>query len=300
MPRSKASKFSLALLAVSILCLPSISAQEQKDDAVRLGADIVLVNATVTDAAGKYAHGLKREDFSIVEDNVPQEIAYFGAEETPFAAAILLDTSGSMETKLSVARAAAAQFVDRIRTDDVVAVYGFSTEVKQLQEFSPVRDITDLIWETQAEGWTKMFDCIIEAVSELSKREEKRRAILLLSDGEDTRSGASMSEALRKALAAGVTVYSIDLIDTAARSAMSGSAILRDFAEKTGGRYIKSQGGTSLSSTFVDIVEELRNQYTLAYYFSGKPDGKWRSIEVKLSRPELTARARKGYYAPKK
>lgn len=280
-----------------------------QDDVVRLRADLVVVTVTVTDAAGKYVHGLTEKDFFISEDNAPQKTHQFFAEEEPFAAAILFDMSGSMGHKFSLVRAAAANFVERIRDDDQVAVYGFNTKVKLFQEFTNVRDITEYIWETEARDMTSMYDGISEATEALGKRAERRRAILLISDGCDTSSRkATHDSALKQALATGVNIYSVDLTDTgdlsgtsqAAAELRRGRGEMQNFARETGAQYLNSPQGDKLEEAFNNIIEELRNQYTLTYYSTNeKRDGKWRKLTITTSNPRLTVRARRGYFAPK-
>src|SRR6266404_244521 len=111
--------------------------QDQDDDVVRVSTDLVVVNAIVIDKDGKFVPGLKRSDFQIFEDGAAQRISTFSAEETPFAAAILLDTSGSMESRLALGRGAAIHFLEGLRDQDVAAFYNFDTKVEQLQDFSP-------------------------------------------------------------------------------------------------------------------------------------------------------------------
>src|SRR6267378_8248963 len=112
----------------------SVLAQDQDDDVVRVNAELVVVNATVLDKDGKFIPGLKRTDFQIFEDGTEQKVASFTAEETPFAAAILLDTSGSMETRLTLGRSAAIRFLDGLRDEDVAAVYTFDTKIEQWRD----------------------------------------------------------------------------------------------------------------------------------------------------------------------
>ena len=284
-------------------------AQSSDDDQLQLHSDLVVVSVTVTDAAGQYAHGLSARDFSVVEDGAPQQLDTFSTEEAPFAAAILMDMSGSMEYKFGLVRAAAAYFVERIRDDDQVAVYGFNNEVRQFQDFTNVRDISEYIWDATARDATRLYDCMNDAIEALSKRSEKRRAILLISDGCDTRSSkASLPSILRRAQSEGITIYSVDLIeDNALSSGGSGATELRrgrgemkELAGETGGRYIHSPQGDKLEDAFGGVVDELRNQYTLSYYPSNhKRDGRWRKIGVGVSRPGLSTRARRGYWAPK-
>jgi Ca-activated chloride channel family protein len=291
----------VALLAVFF----PIQAQQSQDDddVVRVNTDLVVVNVTVTDASGKYARGLRRADFKLKEDGKDQTVSTFSAEETPFAAVVLLDFSGSMENRMSMARSAAIHFLDGLRNEDVAAVYSFDSEVEQIQDFSPSRDLAPIAFGRRAKGMTVLNDAILRAAKELSSRPEKRRAIVVLSDGYDTRSSASMDKALAAALNSGVTIYTVDMSsfdNSDIQGRTQAAAALRGFASKSGGRYVATPGGLAMREAFKSIVEELGNQYTLAYQPSNRArDGRWREIEVKLARPELNARTRKGYRAPK-
>ena len=283
----------------------------EQDEPLRLNTDLVVLSVTVTNETGKYAHGLKAKDFTLSEDGVAQAVSSFAAEEEPFAAAILVDMSGSMSYKFGLVRAAAASFIEQIRDNDQVAVYGFNNQVKQFQNFSNVRDITDYIWDAEARETTKLYDCLNDALDALAVRAEKRRAILLISDGCDTSSQkASLDAVMKKALAAGVNVYAVDLIDNSEMIGSSsnerlllqrGRGEMKELASQTGAQYIHSPKGDNLQEAFNNIVDELRNQYTLTYYSSNsKRDGRYRKINVSLSDAKLSARTRRGYYAPKK
>ncbi|HUQ30833.1 MAG TPA: VWA domain-containing protein [Pyrinomonadaceae bacterium] len=295
----------VALLIVSLLfAADTARAQDSQDDddVVRVNTDLVVVNVTVFDGAGKYARGLHRSDFKLIEDGQEQTISTFGAEETPFAAAVLLDFSGSMEKRVSLARAAAIRFLDGLREEDVAAVYRFDSEIEQLQDYSPSRDLAPMAFGMRAKGMTVLNDAILRAADDLSHRPEKRRAIIVLSDGYDTKSSASMDKALAVAFNAGVTIFTVDMstFDSDAQARAQAAGALRNFANKSGGRYISTPGGQALREAFNSILEELGNQYTLAYKPSNRArDGRFREIQVKLSRAELTARTRKGYRAPK-
>jgi Ca-activated chloride channel homolog len=300
---------AIATLIAALAALsPSGAAYQaaQDDGQIELRTDVVLVNVVAKRGNG-FAVGLERRDFAISEDGTPQEVAFFGAETTPFAAAVLLDTSGSMERKLTVARAAVARFADRARRDDRLAVYAFADSVKQLQDFGPGRrEVADALWDTVADGSTKMFDCVDAAVAALEKRAEHRRAIVLLSDGGDSGSRVSRDKALNRALAAGVTVYTIDVKPSGGQNAQAkqeqiiAQATLRTFADKSGGRFFPLAGGADLDSAFGEIVDELGHQYTLGYYPSNqRRDGKFRRIGVTTSQQGVALRARPGYTAPK-
>ena len=280
--------------------LTSSFTQQQDEDVVRVNTELVVLNVTVLDKDGKFASGLKRSDFRIFEDGKEQKLANFGAEETPFAAAILLDISGSMESRLTLGRAAAIRFLEGLRDEDVAAVYSFYNKVEQWQDFSPGRDLPARVFALHAQGMTVLNDAVLRAADDLAQRAERRHAIIVLSDGGENASHASSDKALNHALQAGATVYAVNMSDKGPTRDIVGSAVLRNLAEKSGGRYVASPGGQELREAFAAIAEELGHQYTLAYRPANRErDGRWRAIDVKLSRPEVTVRTRKGYRAPK-
>lgn len=295
----------LCAVALSFAVAARQSQDDDDDEVVRINSDLVVMNVTVVDAQGKYVHGLKRSDFKVFEDGREQSldlISTFSVEETPFAAVILLDTSGSMESRMSLARSAAIRFLDGLRPDDVAAVYKFDAEVEKVQDFSPSRDLASMVFGLRARGMTSLNDAIVRAANDLAERPEKRRAIVVLSDGMDTRSRASAEKALNKALAAQATIYTVDMSASHGPNVgnQQNSVVLKNFATKSGGRFVATPGGQALREAFAGIVEELSNQYTIGYRPTNRTrDGKWRSLEVRLSRPELGARTRKGYRAPK-
>ena len=307
---------SLALLLATPVLSGSINQDKKSkqhpqrdDEPVQLHSDLVVVNLIVTDEKGQYAQGLSAAEFKVTEDDTAQPIDSFLAEEASFAAAILIDTSGSMDYKFGLVRAAAASFIDHIRDNDQVAVYGFNDKIRLFQDFSDLRDISEYVWDAKAENDTRLYDCADEAITALEKRAEKRKAILVISDGWDTTSRkASFDSVMKKSLARGITIYSIDLVEDSLRLGNSSAVLglrrgqneMKEFATQTGGRYIHTPQGDKLEEAFTGIVDELRNQYTLTYYSTNKKrDGRWRKLNIAVSRPGLTTRTRKGYWAPK-
>ncbi len=294
---------SLALL-LALFVAPSISAQE--DDIVRVDTDLVVLNVTVLDKDGQYVPGLKLSDFKVFEEGreVPiKHIWVFGAHEAPFASVILLDTSGSMESRLTLGRSAAIRFLDGLRPEDVAAVYNFDYRIEQIQDFSSTRDLAPMAFNLRAKGMTSLYDAIVQAAESLAQRQEHRKAIVVLSDGMDTQSKASSGKALDAALKANAEIYAVDMSATegAATKNHQSALVLKNFAEKTGGRFIPTPGGPALRDAFASIARELGHQYTIAFRPADQArDGRWRSLDVKLSRPELIVRTRKGYRAPKR
>lgn len=299
----------LCLMVLALACMQLISprakargsiTQDQDDDVVKVNTDLVVLNATVVDKNGKFVSGLKRSDFKIFEDGTEQPLAGFTAEETPFAAAILLDTSGSMETRLTLGRSAAIRFLDGLRDEDVAAVYNFDIKVEQMQEFSSGRDLPARAYGLHTKMMTALNDAVLRAADDLGKRAEKRRAIVVLSDGGENSSRASADKALDHVMQSGATIYAVNMADTGPERDIVGASILKNLADKSGGRYIASPGGQELRESFAAIAEELGHQYTIAYRpLNRSRDGRWRAIQVKLDRPDTTTRTRKGYRAPK-
>lgn len=296
--------FLLVLFSIGF-AQPSIVQAQDDDEVVRVNTDLVVLNVTVTDQAGQYVPGLKLANFKIFEDGkeIPtQLVASFSLHESPFASVVLLDTSGSMESRMSLARSAAIRFLDRLREEDVAAVFKFDTKVEQVQEFSGSHDLAPMAFGIRARGMTTLHDAIVDAAKALAERPEKRKAIVVLSDGMDTYSRSSSDKAIESALAIGATIYTVDMSSTeGARTAgAQNAAILKGFAEKSGGRFVAAPGGPMLRDAFANIADELGHQYTIAYRpLNRVRDGKWRKLEVKVTNPDLVVRTRKQYRAPK-
>jgi len=299
------SRTILFLLVIFCFNVVVVVAQDD-DDVVRVNTDLVVLNITVTDKAGQYVKGLKASDFKVYEDGVEVQtnmIASFSLHESPYAAVVLLDSSGSMEARFSLARSAAIRFLDGLRPEDVAAVYRFDSKVERVQEFSGGRDLAPMAYAIRAKGMTTLNDAIVEASKTLAERPEVRKAIVVLSDGMDTFSKASGDKAVESALAVGASIYAVDMstLELAGTTRRQSALSLKGFAEKTGGRFVETPGGPALRDAFTGIADELGHQYTISYRPANKKrDGKWRTLEVKLvAHDDLTVRTRKGYRAPK-
>lgn len=298
--------FKSVLFLTTLLCLSVLVGVAQDDDVIRVNTDLVVLNVSVIDKDGQYVKKLKASDFKIYEDGVevqPNMISNFSLQEAPYAAVVLLDSSGSMEARFSLARSAAIRFLDGLRPEDVAAVYRFDSKVERVQEFSGGRDLAPMAYAIRAQGMTTLNDAIVEAAQKLADRTENRKAIVVLSDGVDTFSKASSDKAIEAALAVGATIFAVDMssIELPGYKRRQSAGQLKAFAEKTGGRFISTPGGPEMRDAFTGIANELGQQYTIAYRPANqKRDGKWRGLEVKVSREAVTVRTRKGYRAPKK
>ena len=294
------------ILFLLFLLISNTAIAQDDDDVVRVNTELVVLNVTVTDSAGNYVRKLRASDFKVFEDGKlidPKLIVGFALQESPYASVVLIDSSGSMEQRMILARSGAIRFLDGLRDEDVAAVYRFDSKVERVQKFSGGRDLAPLAYGIRAKGMTTLNDAIVAAAQALAGRPEKRKAIVVLSDGADTFSKASTTKAIESALEVGASIYTVDMssIEVGGSTRRQSAGSLKEFAEKTGGRFITTPGGPELRDAFKGIAEELGQQYTLAY----KPvnlarDGKWRTLEVKVSKPDLQVRTRKGYRAPKR
>jgi Ca-activated chloride channel family protein len=291
---------------IAILLVSASAGFAQDDDVIRVNTDLVVINISVTNKEGQYVKSLKASDFKIYEDGVEvpsNMISGFSLQEAPYAAVVLLDSSGSMEARFSLARSAAIRFLDGLRPEAVASVYRFDSKVERVQEFSGGRDLAPIAYAIRAQGMTTLHDAIVEAAQRLADRTENRKAIVVLSDGVDTYSKASSDKAVESALAIGATIFAVDMssIEVPGYKKRQSAGALKVFAEKTGGRFISTPGGPELREAFTGIANELGQQYTIAYRPANqKRDGKWRTLEVKVAREEVTVRTRTGYRAPKK
>jgi Ca-activated chloride channel family protein len=301
----RAGRVAITILLSLLFAFPftrPIKSQDDDDDVVRVTTDLVVLNVTVVDSEGKFINGLRRGDFKLFVDGREQKISSFMPEETPFAAAVLLDTSSSMENRLMFVRSAAIRFLQELREDDVAAVYRFDDKIELVQDYSSSRDLGEFAFSFRATGATSLNDAVLRASIDLRERSENRRAIVILSDGEDTRSRASAGKAVDTALLSNATIYAVDMsaADRPLRKYAGAAAVLKNFAEKTGGRYVSTAGGQVMRDAFQNIADELSKQYTVAYSPpTSARDGRWHTLEVKVSRKDAVVRTRKGYHAPK-
>ena len=278
----------------------------------RSGIDVVSMNVTVTDAGRRYVTDLNGDDFQVFEDGRPQRVTFFQKSNLPLALALLMDTSASMEGNLGTAQEAAIGFVRELGPHDMASVVDFDSRVQVRQDFTADHAaLEEAIRHTAAGGSTALYNAVYIALKELNKTirdeplaESRRRAIVILSDGEDTSSLVSFEEVLDLAARSDTAIYAIGLRgqDTVgSRKPTDAEFVLRRFAQQTGGRAFFATDVKALSGVYSEIRAELANQYFLAYESSnGRRDGQFRHIAVRVERAGAVARARPGYYAPNK
>jgi len=277
------------------------------------GVDVVALNVTVLDPQARLLAGLSRDHFSVFEDGVRQEIAYFETSEVPLDLALLIDTSVSMEPRLGFVQKAATGFVEALRDGDRAAVYAFNSYVRPLQAFTPDRALVrQAIQSTTAAGGTALYNAVYIALRAFHKVAEdgrvRRRAIVVLTDGEDTASLLTFDDLMAEAKAAGVTIYTIGLHAEApsiysARQAKgyfsTADFAMKQLARETGAKAFFPTGLSTLAEAYAEIGRELATQYAIGYV-SRNPmrNGAFRRVTVRVSdNPGARPRTRTGYLA---
>jgi VWFA-related protein len=295
----------LLALALGVSTLPLAASQQ----VFRGGTDIVMLNVTVADADQRIVGGLTQADFQVFEDGSLQELSTFSREQQRIALSLLLDTSTSMERKMNVAQEAAIGFVRRLRADDVAQVIDFDSQVSIAQTFTADRaQLERAIRETQAGGSTSLYNAVYTAIDELKRvraqslTEIRRQAVVLLSDGEDTTSVIDYEQMLEQSKRSEAAVYAIGLRskdDPPLRGFHAADFVLRTLAKESGGRSFFVDDSSQLAAIYAQIADELANQYTLGYTSRNtKRDGVWRTVFVRVQRPNVVARTKSGYFAP--
>ncbi len=285
-----------------------LSAQAQRP-AFRAGVDLVSLSVTVIDPEQRYLTDLTRDDFEIFENGVRQRLTFFGQTDVPLALALLLDTSASMEGALATAQEAAIGFIRQLEPRDLATVIDFDSRVSILQEFTNnYAELERAIRRTSAGGSTTLYNAVYIALKSLNtmrlpeeERALRRRAIILLSDGEDTASLVGFDEVLDLASRSDIVIYAIGLggqQPVARGSYQDAPFILRQLAQHTGGRGFFPLRAIDLADVYGDIRRELSSQYSLAYQSTNaQDDGQFRRVAVRVNRAGAIARTRPGYYA---
>lgn len=294
------------MLALSQTAIESSNpAAGQGETTLRVDVDLVLLNATVTDSSNRFITGLQKDHFQVWEDKIEQDILYFSAEDVPLSVGIVFDISGSMENKLIPARNAASTFMRMGDREDEYFLIQFSNAPRLLQDFTTdITRLQDHLLFMQASGLTSLYDAMYLGMERLSRGHNSRKALLLITDGEDNHSRYSFSDLKEYAKERDVEIYAIGIVEQAPTqmSGYTGRAVLENLTKLTGGRAFFPNSVYELENICALIATNLKNQYVLGYRSANRSnDGKWRKIRVKVTRPKgmpkLNVRAKTGYYA---
>jgi VWFA-related protein len=328
---------TLLVLLYALTLAAQAPAQEQDpDEVLRVETNLVQLNVGVVDRQGRAILNLSRNDFVVYENDVRQTIQSFEPTTTPFSLVLLLDMSGSTLGFRQTLKTSAMRFIDALAPDDRVAIVIFNDKVDLLQKFtSDRRKIADAIDLAQGKGQTSFYNALRFSMRQLAGEGKRRKAIIVLTDGLDTdmrradREAASSATTNEAAIASikpgqsaplnsvlnvadniGVTVYPLALPSGDARLlpfpdpqqiAMytAARARLQALADRTGGRLSEIRRLEDMGRLYAEVAAELRTLYSVTYQPSGerKRDGSWRAIRIEVTRPDMIARTKSGYYS---
>jgi Ca-activated chloride channel family protein len=278
---------------------------------IRVTSELVVVPVTVTDSKGQIVNGLQKEHFTLYEDKVQQPIAQFAAEDAPVSIGLVFDASDSMGPKLQKAREAVAAVLNSANPEDEFFLVQFNQHPRVVVGMTSEREeIRSRASSIRAGGSTALLDAVTIALSEMKNASHSRKAIIIISDGEDNASHCSVQELKETVRQADVLIYAIGITDSPVYYSQAwpppkptGSALLNEITKQTGGRLFEVHKVNELPSIASKISAWLRNQYVLAYTPNSlEKNGQYHRIQVRIEKPKVFPRLhaswRLGYYSP--
>lgn len=295
--------------------LASKSPQDpQRDFRIGVNVDLVVVHTSVVDKNGQFVSGLKKENFKVFEDGISQNVVSFSQEDVPVTLGIVLDTSGSMRDKFDNVTKAALAFVRASNPEDEIFLIGFNDEVELIEDYTSDLDlIGDDLNNTVVTGGTALWDAIYLAVQKAQNGSKPKKAIVVITDGEDRDSYYKLDEMVAKVQESDVQVYGVGFLNDIPDKGLFGhwtktepekahDALMR-ISEETGAKAYFPKGISEIHTIVSQIAYELRNQYSISYVSANAVrDGAWRRIRIALdaqAASSLRVRYRSGYFAPK-
>ena len=277
----------------------------QAQQVFRSGVDLTTFAITATDKKGNIVTDLSRDDFEVIEDGKRQTADYFahgdGDAAPPMHLGLMIDASGSMQNDLKLAQGAAIKFLNMLPAAEDITLVDFDTQVRITRY--PQRDfarVVERIRQRKADGWTALYDAL-GTYLDGADSQEGRKILVMYTDGADSRSAITLSETLTLLKASQVTVYAIGLVDNTGSARGQLQMTLRQLTETTGGQAFFPTAMKDVESAYDKVLAEIKGQYHLGYLSTNTAaDGKWRKVEIKVKRPDLKVRSRKGYFGPYK
>src|SRR5262245_10497736 len=280
--------------------------QSKERPAVQLETDVVTLTVTVTDTNDRLVTGLERRHFEVFEDKVKQNIEYFNVDDAPISVGIVFDVSGSMKGKIDRAREALKAFVDTSHDDDDFFLTAFNQRANHIAEFVDGNTLLNKLALVNPSGQTALYDAGYLGIEKVKQGRHSKKAILLISDGQDNSSRYTYGE-LRKLLKeANVQIYCLGIVELGGGAGssldISGQSILEEISQTTGGKAFFPRTTAELEDATTRIALELRHQYSIGYVpHNEKLDGRWRKIKIRVNPPRglptLNVRAKEGYFA---
>lgn len=295
------------LTAVAQTPTPTPVVPEDPDKVFRSNTDLVTLTLTVTDLYGRYVSGLKKDAFKVFDNNQEQEITFFSDADAPVSIGILFDVSDSMSgEKIGNARKALERFINTSHPSDEYFLIAFNSRAQLLLDRT--RDgeaVLQKLTLIQPRNNTALYDACYLGIEKVTTGTRQKKALLIISDGQDNASRYNFGEVRRLLKESDVTVYAVGILDSRGSytpEGLQGQAFLDELTSVTGGKAFYPQTNVELDEIFERIALELRHQYSIGYTPSDfSPDGKWRKVKTKVKPPRglprLTVRGREGYYA---
>jgi VWFA-related protein len=286
-----------------ILQFPSSASAQTKPFQYGVKVELVGLYATVHDRTGKLVTSLNQTDFVIYDQDAAQPITQFSREYIPLAVSILLDTSGSMAgKKLDHARQSLLQFLKRLNPGDEALLMTIQTKPRLIQDFTQELDVIRRpLKQLDGFGSTALYDAILMALDQTQRSQNRRRALLLISDAINTYGKARLDETVASLRRKGIELFAIGL-DTAVpasqRDQITTKSVLDQLTRSAGGISFIIDDSKDLSRICSEISEQMHNQYSFGYYPPKTKEGEWRTIRLETKNPRLRVVASKtGYYA---
>ena len=286
--------------------LPKATPPDDPAKPIAVRTDLVTLTLTVTDLYGRYVSGLSKNAFSVLDNNKEQEVTFFSDSDAPVSVGILFDVSGSMGgDKIKKARTALQRFVASSHPSDEYFLIGFNDRAELLLDRTRDSDaVLQKLQLVKPARNTALYDAVYLGLERVTRGSHQKRALLIISDGQDNSSRYNFGEVRRLMKESDVVTYSIGILDGSDRGqlGMQGQAFLDELSSVSGGKSFYPSSAVEMDEIFERIALELRHQYSVGYTPSDfTPDGKWRKVRVKVKpprgMPRLTVRSREGYYA---
>jgi Ca-activated chloride channel family protein len=285
---------------------PAEGPQKDQGPIIKEQTQVVTLTVTVTDPYNRLVTGLDKQNFEVFEDKVKQTIEYFKDEDVPVSLGIAFDVSGSMKGKLDRARESLKAFIQTSHDDDDFFLVGFNQRANLVAEFTDGDTLLNKLTLVDPKGQTALYDAAYLGIEKVKQGRHTKRAILLISDGQDNSSRYTYGE-LRKLLKeADVQIYCIGIVELGGGAGstldLQGQSILEEIAQTTGGKAFFPRSAAELEDATTRIALELRHQYSIGYTPTNvKRDGRWHNIKVEVKKlrglPKLNVRTKEGYYA---
>ncbi len=272
-----------------------------------MDVNLVVLHTTVLDDRGRFADGLKQENFRVFEDKVEQKLSVFKREDIPVSMGLVIDNSGSMRDKRPRVNQAAITFVEASNSQDEAFVVNFNDDfyLDLDKDFtSSIPELKEALERIDSRGSTALYDAIIGSLDHVKKGSKDKKVLLIVTDGEDNTSHNSLEKTIREIQKTDTVIYTIGLLsEESKKSAKRAKRALEQIAQASGGLSYFPENVADVHTICEQVAHDIRNQYTLAYYPTNiKRDGTFRSVQVEVIPPrgrgKLVPRTRNGYYAP--